>query len=61
MKFPFCIAFVRTSFVNNLFHSISLTTASSVGKATLWKIAEKKVEREYYGHQKAVTALAFRE
>lgn len=35
--------------------------ASSIGKARLWRLDTKEVEREYIGHQKAVTALAFRD
>lgn len=36
-----------------------LVTASSDGMARLWDIATGTVKREYSGHQKAVTALAF--
>ncbi|XP_065199469.1 target of rapamycin complex subunit lst8 isoform X2 [Planococcus citri] len=36
-----------------------LITASSDGLARLWSIETGHVEREYSGHQKAVTALAF--
>lgn len=35
--------------------------ASSSGKARLWRLDTKEVEREYIGHQKAITALAFRD
>ncbi len=38
-----------------------LFTASSDGVARLWKIETKTVEREYIGHQKAITAIAFRD
>lgn len=38
-----------------------LFTASSSGKARLWRLDTKEVEREYIGHQKAITALAFRD
>ncbi|XP_076666937.1 MTOR associated protein, LST8 [Andrena cerasifolii] len=36
-------------------------TASSDGVARLWNVSTGTVEREYQGHQKAVTALAFRD
>ncbi|XP_043271855.1 target of rapamycin complex subunit lst8 isoform X2 [Venturia canescens] len=36
-------------------------TASSDGVARLWNVSTGIVEREYQGHQKAVTALAFRD
>ncbi|GJQ84010.1 hypothetical protein Trydic_g10477 [Trypoxylus dichotomus] len=36
-------------------------TASSDNFAKLWNIKTGKLEREYTGHQKAVTALAFRD
>ncbi|XP_015519115.1 target of rapamycin complex subunit lst8 isoform X2 [Neodiprion lecontei] len=36
-------------------------TASSDGVARLWNVATGVVEREYQGHQKAITALAFRD
>jgi WD40 repeat protein len=32
--------------------------ASSDGAARLWDVAEGTVQREYTGHQKAITALA---
>lgn len=35
--------------------------ASSDGVARLWNVSTGTVEREYQGHQKAVTALAFRD
>lgn len=35
--------------------------ASSDGTARLWKIETKNVEREYLGHSKALTAIAFRD
>lgn len=35
--------------------------ASSSGKARLWRLDTKEIEREYVGHQKAITALAFRD
>ncbi|KXJ76015.1 protein LST8 homolog [Aedes albopictus] len=38
-----------------------LFTASSDGHARLWKIETKSIEREYHGHLKAITALAFRD
>uniref|UniRef100_A0A182K5H6 Target of rapamycin complex subunit lst8 n=1 Tax=Anopheles christyi TaxID=43041 RepID=A0A182K5H6_9DIPT len=38
-----------------------LFTASSDSLARLWRIDTKTVEREYTGHLKAVTALAFRD
>lgn len=38
-----------------------LLTASSDGAARLWNVQTGSVEREYNGHQKAVTALAFRD
>jgi target of rapamycin complex subunit LST8 len=38
-----------------------LFTASSDCIARLWKIETKTVEREYVGHQKAITAIAFRD
>lgn len=40
--------------------SISVA-ASSDGVARLWNVATGVVEREYQGHQKAITALAFRD
>ncbi|KAL1453137.1 hypothetical protein WDU94_007308 [Cyamophila willieti] len=36
-----------------------LLTASSDGAARLWNIDTGEVEREYSGHQKAITSLAF--
>lgn len=38
-----------------------LFTASSDGYARLWKLDTKEIEREYIGHQKAITSLAFRD
>lgn len=38
-----------------------LFTASSDNYARLWKLDTKDIEREYVGHQKAITALAFRD
>lgn len=38
-----------------------LFTACSDGVARLWKIDTMETEREYIGHQKAITALAFRD
>lgn len=38
-----------------------LFTASSDGTGRLWKLDTKDIEREYIGHQKAITALAFRD
>jgi G protein beta subunit-like protein len=38
-----------------------LFIASSDGSARLWKIDTKTIEREYLGHSKALTALAFRD
>lgn len=38
-----------------------LFTASSDGCARLWKLDTKEIEREYIGHQKAITSLAFRD
>ena len=38
-----------------------LITVSSDGLARLWCIETGEVEREYSGHQKAVTALAFKD
>jgi G protein beta subunit-like protein len=35
--------------------------ASSDGVARLWNVQTGAVEREYNGHQKAVTSLAFRD
>lgn len=35
--------------------------ASSDGTARLWKIETKNIEREYLGHSKALTAIAFRD
>lgn len=40
---------------------ILLNIASSSGKARLWRLDTKEIEREYVGHQKAITALAFRD
>lgn len=36
-------------------------TASSDGTARLWKIETKTIEREYLGHSKALTAIAFKD
>ncbi|XP_034951891.1 target of rapamycin complex subunit lst8 [Chelonus insularis] len=36
-------------------------TASSDGVARLWNVANGTIEREYQGHQKALTALAFKD
>lgn len=41
------------------FHSLIL--ASSDAKARLWNIESGEVELEYIGHQKPITALAYRE
>lgn len=38
-----------------------LFTASSDAMARLWKVDSKEVDRQYIGHQKAVTSLAFRD
>lgn len=38
-----------------------LFVASSDGTARLWKLETKTIEREYLGHSKALTALAFRD
>lgn len=38
-----------------------LFTASSDGLARLWNVEANSLERQYLGHQKAVTALAFRD
>jgi len=38
-----------------------LFAASSDGTARLWKIETKTIEREYLGHSKALTAIAFRD
>ncbi|XP_063700798.1 protein LST8 homolog [Culicoides brevitarsis] len=38
-----------------------LFTASSDTIGRLWRLDKKTVEREYHGHQKAITALAFKE
>ncbi|PSN45751.1 Target of rapamycin complex subunit lst8 [Blattella germanica] len=38
-----------------------ILTASSDGVARLWNVETGAVEREYNGHQKAVTSLAFRD
>lgn len=38
-----------------------LFTASSDTVARLWRISKQTVEREYNGHQKAITALAFKD
>lgn len=38
-----------------------LFTASSDGVARLWKLDTKEIEREYIGHQKAITALSFKD
>ena len=36
-----------------------IISASSDGTARLWSVHDKTVRREYIGHQKAITALAF--
>ncbi|KAK2714744.1 target of rapamycin complex subunit lst8-like isoform X2 [Artemia franciscana] len=36
-------------------------TASSDGTSRLWSVEEKEMKKEYTGHQKAVTALAFKD
>lgn len=38
-----------------------LFAASSDGTARLWKIETKTIEREYLGHSKALTAIAFKD
>lgn len=38
-----------------------LFTASSDTIGRLWRLDKKTIEREYIGHQKAITALAFKE
>lgn len=40
---------------------VTFYTASSDGVARLWNASTGVIEREYQGHQKAVTALAFRD
>lgn len=40
---------------------ISFISASSDGIARLWNIEKGTVEREYSGHSKAITSLAFRD
>lgn len=40
---------------------IEIIAASSDGYAKLWNVKTGDLEREYAGHQKAVTALAFRD
>jgi len=37
----------------------SCLLASSDGMARLWNVESGNIEREYEGHQKALTALAF--
>lgn len=41
--------------------NILLNLASSDGVARLWNVSTGAVEREYQGHYKALTALAFRD
>nr|CAD7257481.1 unnamed protein product [Timema shepardi] len=41
--------------------STYILTASSDGVARLWNVETGTVEREYSGHQKAITSLAFRD
>lgn len=36
-----------------------IITASSDGAARLWSVKDQSIKREYVGHQKAVTAMAF--
>lgn len=38
-----------------------LFAASSDGTARLWKLETKTIEREYLGHSKAITAIAFKD
>lgn len=38
-----------------------LFVATSDGIARLWKLETKEIEREYIGHQKAITALSFKD
>ncbi|XP_037919883.1 protein LST8 homolog [Hermetia illucens] len=38
-----------------------LFTASSDSIARLWKLDKSEIEREYMGHQKAITALSFKD
>ena len=38
-----------------------LVTASSDNSARLWSVQSGQVRREYQGHQKAVTCVAFRD
>lgn len=44
--------------VKTIFNFIIFLSASSDGAARLWDVAEGTVQREYTGHQKAITALA---
>lgn len=45
-------------FIHLIFKKI-VFLASSDGLARLWHTESAEIEREYTGHQKAVTALAF--
>lgn len=56
MSFHSTVMDIKTKYYLIIFYA-----ASSDGVARLWNASTGTVEREYQGHQKAVTALAFRD
>jgi len=55
------LSFINILYTNFILFDIFFYAASSDGVARLWNASTGTVEREYQGHQKAVTALAFRD
>lgn len=47
--------------INMFLNNATNFLASSDGYANLWNVKTGQLERDYAGHQKAVTALAFRD
>lgn len=48
-------------FINVEFNYEIIVTGSSDGNARLWNVNSGSIERVYSGHQKAITALVFRD
>lgn len=61
MSFHSTVMDIKTKYDLIIFDRIIFDAASSDGVARLWNASTGTVEREYQGHQKAVTALAFRD
>lgn len=59
-RFPICIHRYASP-ASRIFYKFYYISASSDNFAKLWNVKTGTLEREYAGHQKAVTALAFRD